>query len=60
MIVHADCENGILTNALLMFKSGRVSGGYHEINFDNHIVWFKRILIPNLPPNSVFVVDNAA
>jgi hypothetical protein len=44
-----------------MFKSGTKSGDYHhEINFDNYEIWLKTNLIPNLPPNSVLFVDNAA
>jgi hypothetical protein len=30
------------------------------MNFDNYERWLKKKLIPNLPPNSVLVVDNAA
>jgi transposase len=44
-----------------MFKSGTKSGDYHhEMNFDNCERWLKTKLIPNLPPNSVLLVDNAA
>jgi hypothetical protein len=44
-----------------MFKSGTKSGDYHhEMNFDNYERWLKTKLIPNLPPNSVLLVDNAA
>jgi transposase len=44
-----------------MFKSGTKSGDYHhEMNFDNYERWLKTKFIPNLPPNSVLLVDNAA
>jgi hypothetical protein len=44
-----------------MFKSGTKSGDYHhKMNFDNYERWLKTMLFPNLPPNSVLVVDNAA
>jgi hypothetical protein len=44
-----------------MFKSGTKSGDYHhEMNFDNYEKWLKMKLIPNLLPNSVLLVDNAA
>jgi len=60
IIVHAGSENGFISNALLMFKSGTKSGDYHhEMNFDNYERWLKTKLMPNLPPNSVLVVDNA-
>jgi transposase len=59
--VHAGSSNGFIPNALLKFKSGTKSGDYHhEINFDNYERWLKTKLIPNLPPNSVLLVDNAA
>jgi transposase len=44
-----------------MFKSGTKSGDYHhEINFDNYERWLKTKLIPNLLPNSVLLINNAA
>jgi hypothetical protein len=44
-----------------MFKSETKSGDYHhEMNFDNDEKWLKTKLIPNLPPNSVLLVDNGS
>jgi hypothetical protein len=44
-----------------MFKSGTNSGGYHHQNeFDNYERWLKTKLLPNLPPNSVLLVDNGS
>jgi hypothetical protein len=44
-----------------MFKSGTKSGDYHhEINFYNRERLLKTKLIPNLPQNSVLLVDKAA
>jgi hypothetical protein len=44
-----------------MFKSGTKSGDYHhEMNYYNYEGCLKTKLIPNLPPNSVLLVDNAA
>jgi hypothetical protein len=44
-----------------MFKSGTKSEDYHhEINIDNYEIWLKTTLIPNLPPNSVLLMDTAA
>jgi hypothetical protein len=44
-----------------MFKSGTKSGDYHhEMNFGNYERCINTKSIPNLPPNSVLLVDNAA
>lgn len=59
-MVHAGGEMGFLPNCLLLFKSGTTSGDYHhDMNGDNYHKWVKTQLIPNLPPNSVVVIDNA-
>lgn len=61
VIVHAGSEAGFVPNALLAFKSGTKSGDYHDdMNFENYQKWIRTQLIPNLPPNSVVVVDNAS
>lgn len=61
VIVHAGSEAGFITNALLMFKAGTKSGDYHDnMNFSNYEKWLKTQLMPNLPRNSVVVVDNAS
>jgi hypothetical protein len=44
-----------------MFKSGTKSGDYHhEMKFENYERWLKTKLIPNLPPNSVLLLDNGS
>lgn len=61
IIVHAGSEAGFVPNALLMFKSGMKTGDYHDdMNFENYDKWILSQLIPNLPPKSVFIVDNAS
>lgn len=60
VIVHAGSATGFVPNALLMFKAGTKTGDYHEnMNYNNYEKWLRTQLIPNLPPNSVVVVDNA-
>lgn len=61
IMLHAGGENiGFVKNALLIFKSGTKTGDYHnEMNFENYEKWLKEKLIPNLPKNSVLVLDNA-
>lgn len=61
IIVHAGNENGFIPGAQLIFKSGQKSGDYHEsMNYNNYTKWLKENLIPNLPPRSVLVIDNAS
>lgn len=61
VIVHAGFEEGFIPNALLIFKAGTKSGDYHDnMNFVNYEKWLTTQLLPNLPPSSVIVVDNAA
>jgi transposase len=60
IIVNAGNENGFVPNAALVFKSGIKTGDYHnDMNFENYEKWLKTQLIPNLPPRSVLVIDNA-
>lgn len=61
VIVHAGGEAGFVPNALLTFKAGTKSGDYHDnMNSENYERWLRTQLVPNLPPNSVVVVDNAS
>lgn len=60
IIVHAGNEHGFVNNALLTFISGKKSGDYHgDMNFNNYEKWIRGKLIPNIPENSVIVIDNA-
>ena len=44
----------------LFFKAKTSQGDYHnEMNRENFMRWLNERLLPNLPPNSVLVVDNA-
>lgn len=61
IIVHAGSEAGFVPNALLTFKAGTKSGHYHDsIYYENYEKWLRMQLIPNLPTNSVVVVDDAS
>ena len=41
--------------------AGSKSGDYHDdMNHDNFMKWLTTQLIPNLPPHSVLVIDNAS
>lgn len=61
IVVHAGWEKGFLNDCSLLFKSGSAVGDYHQdMNSSNFLRWVKERLIPNLPANSVLVVDNAS
>lgn len=61
IIVHAGGQAGFVEGALLIFKSKSKTGDYHhDMNFVNFNKWTKEKLLPNLPPRSVIVMDNAA
>jgi transposase len=46
--------------SVLLFKSGIKTGDYHgDMNHENYLKWLRNQLIPNLPPNSLVVLDNA-
>lgn len=60
IIVNAGGEMGFISNAQLIFKSQSKSGNYHDdMNRTNFMKWLSEKLIPNLPPNSLVVMDNA-
>lgn len=60
IVVHAGGSNGFVPNAMLVYKSSQKCGDYHhDMNFNNYEKWLKEKLIPNLPSNSVVVIDNA-
>lgn len=61
IIVHAGTNKGFINNGLLIFKSGRKTGDYHdEINSSNYKKWLNNKLVINLPDKSVLVVDNVS
>jgi hypothetical protein len=60
IIVHADSERGFVPGAYLIFKSKTKSEDYHdEMKFKNFLRWVREMLLPNLPPNCLIVLDNA-
>lgn len=60
IIVHAGSADGFVKGADLIFKSKSKSGDYHDdMNFENFKRWLENKLIPNLPANSILVIDNA-
>lgn len=60
IIISAITENGWIPGAKLIFKSSRKTGDYHgQINHNLFTKWFSEQLLPNIPKNSLIVMDNA-
>ena len=61
IIMNAITKDGWVPGAKLIFKSNRKTGDYHgQMNFELFAKWFKEMLMPNIPDNSVIVMDNAS
>lgn len=61
IIINAITIDGWVPNAKLVFKSSRKTGDYHgQMNYELFSKWFKEYLIPNIPKNSLIIMDNAA
>lgn len=60
IILHAGGEMGFIPGSLTIRKFSQSTGDYHnEMNFNNYSKWLRERLLPNLPPRSVLVIDNA-
>lgn len=60
IIVDAGNEDGFVPNARIIFRPEEKKEDYHDhMNFNNYEKWVKEKLLPNLPPRSVVVIDNA-
>ena len=61
IILNAISQSGWVPNAKLVFKSTRKTGDYHgQMNFELFKRWFTEMLIPNIPENSLIIMDNAS
>ena len=61
-ILHAGSENGWINGADLVFQSKKATGDYHDEMTSEHFEeWFHDSfsLMPNIPANSLIVMDNA-
>lgn len=60
ILLHAGGEGGFIQNAKLLFRSGTNSENYHdEMDGNKFKHWFQSQLLPNIPNNSVIIMDNA-
>ena len=61
IIISAITKNGWVPGANLTFKSNKKTGDYHgQMNHEMFTKWFTEKLIPNIPENSLIIMDNAA
>ena len=61
IIVNAITKDGWVPNAKLVFKSTKKTGDYHgQMNHDLFQRWFAEKLLPNIPKNSLIILDNAS
>ena len=60
IVVHAISRNGLTDGAELVFEAKKRTGDYHgKMNWKNFSKWFSEQLLPNIPTNSIIVMDNA-
>ena len=60
IIINAIAKSGWVSGSKLIFKSTRKTGDYHgQMNSDLFRKWFTEMLLPNIPSNSLIVMDNA-
>ncbi len=60
IVVHAGSKSGWIPNAALVFRSKTNSADYHdEMNSEHYLEWWRETLLPNIPPSSAIVLDNA-
>lgn len=60
IIVHAITKEGWVDGAKLVFQAKTAIGDYHgQMNYENFSKWFADRLLPNIPENSVIIMDNA-
>ena len=60
IIVNAISTQGWVENAQLVFEAKRYTGDYHgQMNWENFSKWFTDQLLPNIPKNSLIILDNA-
>lgn len=60
IIINAITKDGWVPNAKLVYKSTKKTGDYHgQVNYELFRKWFIEKLLPNIPKNSLIIMDNA-
>lgn len=61
VIINAITKTGWVPNAKVIFKSTKKTGDYHgQMTSEIFQKWFCEKLLPNIPPKSIIVMDNAS
>ena len=61
IVVNAITLDGWVDNAQLVFVAKRKTGDYHgQMDWGNFSKWFTEQLLPNIPANSIIIMDNAS
>lgn len=61
IIMNAITKDGWVPGAKNVFKSTRKTGDYHgQMNAQQFQKWFSEMLLPNIPSNSIIIMDNAS
>ena len=61
IVNYAGGEKGFVPGAQEIFNPGLASGDYHgHMDGSNFEKWYNKKLLPNLPSNSIIVMDNAS
>lgn len=61
IVVNAITLEGWVNNAQLVFEAKKRTGDYHgQMDWDNFSAWFTKQLLPNIPENSIIIMDNAS
>lgn len=61
IIMNAITKDGWVPNAKLVFKSTKKTGDYHgQMTWEIFKKWFCEKLLPNIPDNSLIIMDNAS
>jgi transposase len=60
IVVNAIGYDGWIKKADLVFQAKKRTGDYHgQMNWDNFSRWFSTQLLPNIPDDSMIILDNA-
>lgn len=61
IVVDAITREGWVQNARLVFEAKRRTGDYHgQMDWGNFCKWFTEQLLPNIPADSIIIMDNAS
>ena len=61
IVVNAITLDGWVNNAQLVFEAKKRTGDYHgQMDWGNFSRWFTEQLLPNIPENSIIIMDNAS